>query len=72
VAGVTAVVALGTTNDPATPYAWAEDLAAQLHGVLLTRRGDDHVAYHYSSCVRAIDQAYLIDGTLPAPGTVCN
>jgi hypothetical protein len=30
------------------------------------------VAYYYSACVRAADQAYLIQGTLPAPGTVCS
>jgi hypothetical protein len=31
----------------------------------------NHVAYFYSPCVRAIDQAYLVDGTLPPTGTVC-
>ena len=40
-------------------------------GVLLTRDGDDHVAYFYSACVRADVQTYLVSGLTPPPGTVC-
>jgi hypothetical protein len=48
-------------------------LAGELaHGVLVTRVGEDHVAYFYSSCVRSIDEAYLVAGTVPAPDTVCS
>ena len=66
------ILVVGTTGDPATPYAWAENVARQLeHGVLVGRRGIDHVAYYYSSCVRTIDAQYLIAGTLPASGTIC-
>jgi hypothetical protein len=64
---------VGTTNDPATPYAWAVNVAKELdHGVLLTHDGDDHVAYFHSACVRADVQAYLIDGTTPPAGAVCS
>jgi hypothetical protein len=64
---------VGTTEDPATPYAWAVSLAAELtHGVLVGRRGIDHVAYYYSACVRSIDARYLIDGLVPAGGTMCD
>ena len=70
--GAPPIVVTGATGDPATPYQWAVNLAAELdHGVLVTWVGDSHVAYYYSACVRAIDQAYLVDGTLPAPGTRC-
>jgi hypothetical protein len=63
---------VGTTGDPITPYGWAVDLAKELSGgVLLTWQGQSHVAYFYSPCVRAIDQAYLVSGTLPAAGTTC-
>lgn len=66
------ILVVGTRQDPATPYAWAESLAAALdHGALLTREGVDHVAIFTSSCVRAADEAVLVDLTLPAPGTVC-
>jgi pimeloyl-ACP methyl ester carboxylesterase len=70
--GAPPILVTGTTGDPATPYSWAVALASELsHGELVTWQGENHVAYFYSPCVRAIDQAYLIAGTLPPPGTVC-
>jgi pimeloyl-ACP methyl ester carboxylesterase len=66
------ILVVGTTHDPATPYAWAVSLAHELsRGVLLTRDGSDHVAYFYSACVRAYVQTYLVGGGAPPPGTVC-
>lgn len=66
------ILVVGTRNDPATPYAWAQSLAAGLaHGALLTREGYDHVAIFTSSCVRAADEAVLVDLRLPGAGTVC-
>jgi pimeloyl-ACP methyl ester carboxylesterase len=71
-AGSPPILVVGTTGDPATPYRWAVALAHQLqHGELLTWEGTSHVAYFYSACVRAYDQAYLVSGTLPPPGTTC-
>ena len=67
------ILVVGTTYDPATPYAWAVALSRQLTtSTLLTYRGDGHTAYGSGSrCIdRAVD-AYLLDGTMPAPGTVC-
>ena len=67
------LLVVGTTGDPATPYVWAQSLAHELaHGELVTWQGTSHVAYFYSPCIRAIDQAYLVSGVLPAPGTVCS
>ncbi|MGH9023698.1 MAG: alpha/beta hydrolase, partial [Acidimicrobiia bacterium] len=72
-AGAPPILVVGTTGDPATPQAWAEALAAQLEsGVLVLRQGAEHVAYYYSSCVRAIVDDYLINGSAPASGTVCS
>jgi pimeloyl-ACP methyl ester carboxylesterase len=66
------ILLVGTTNDPATPYAWAVNVAKQLqHGVLLTRDGSDHVAYFYSACVRGDIQNYLVGGVTPPSGTIC-
>jgi pimeloyl-ACP methyl ester carboxylesterase len=66
------ILVVGTTNDPATPYAWAVGVAHELsRGVLLTRDGDDHVAYFYSACVRDDVQTYLVSGVTPPPGTTC-
>ena len=48
--GAPPIVVLGTTGDPATPYAWAQSLAGQLPGgVLLTLRGQGHTAYRTRS-----------------------
>jgi pimeloyl-ACP methyl ester carboxylesterase len=67
------ILVVGATRDPATPYAWAQRLASELqHGLLVTWQGENHVAYYYSACVRAIDQAYLVEGSLPAAGAACS
>jgi hypothetical protein len=72
-AGAPPILIVGTTRDPATPYAWAVALAGELqHGVLVTRQGVDHVAYYYSACVRAIDARYLVTGVTPPTATVCS
>ncbi|MBV8302673.1 MAG: alpha/beta fold hydrolase [Acidimicrobiia bacterium] len=71
--GAPPILVVATTGDPATPYQWGQHLAAELQrGALVTRVGQDHVAYYYSACVRALDEAYLIGGTLPPAGTVCS
>jgi pimeloyl-ACP methyl ester carboxylesterase len=63
---------IGTTNDAATPFAWAQHVASTLsRGVLLTREGTGHVAILGSSCARAAVERYLVDLSPPAPGTVC-
>ncbi|HTJ66213.1 MAG TPA: alpha/beta hydrolase [Actinospica sp.] len=67
------ILVVGTTNDPATPYAWAEGLAKQLaDGHLLTMNGDGHTAYRRgSTCIDSAVDAYYLTGALPASGTVC-
>jgi pimeloyl-ACP methyl ester carboxylesterase len=66
------ILVVGSTSDPATPYAWAVNVAHQLsRGVLLTRDGSDHVAYFYSACVRGYVQSYLVGGATPPSGTTC-
>jgi pimeloyl-ACP methyl ester carboxylesterase len=71
-AGAPPILVVGTTGDPATPYAWAVNVAHELQrGVLLTRDGVDHVAYFYSACVRGYVQAYVVSGTTPPTGTTC-
>jgi pimeloyl-ACP methyl ester carboxylesterase len=71
-AGAPPIVVVGSTGDPITPYAWAQDLARQLDsGVLITRVGDGHTAYQVSPCIRNDVDRYLIDLTPPAAGTRC-
>ncbi|MFM7596859.1 MAG: alpha/beta hydrolase, partial [Actinomycetota bacterium] len=72
-AGAAPILVIGTTHDPATPYAWARSLARQLDsGVLLTREGDGHTAIATESrCVSRAIAAYLLSDWPPEPGTVC-
>ncbi|MFJ6212295.1 alpha/beta hydrolase [Streptomyces sp. NPDC092296] len=72
-AGAAPIVVVGTTRDPATPYAWAKSLAAQLSsGRLLTFQGDGHTAYGGGSdCIDTAVNLYLLEGTAPQNGKLC-
>lgn len=69
------MLVVGTTNDPATPYAWSESLAAQFgnDSRLLTVEGYGHTAYSAlaDGCVRGAVDGFLLDGQLPEEGTTC-
>lgn len=71
--GAGPIVVIGTTGDPATPYSWAEALAAQLDsGVLVTREGEGHTAYGRSGgCIEDLVDAYLLEDEVPAEGATC-
>lgn len=70
--GSPAIVVVGSTHDPVTPYAWARGLAAELpHGVLLTRDGGGHTAYFQSRCIELAVDRYLTTTVPPRPGTTC-
>jgi pimeloyl-ACP methyl ester carboxylesterase len=70
--GAPAIVIVGTTGDPATPYGWAEALADQLDsGVLITRTGEGHTGYLDSACVQDAVDAYLLELTVPKDGLTC-
>lgn len=70
-AGAPPIVVLGTTGDPATPYAWAQSLAGQLPGgVLLTLRGEGHTAYrNQDRCINAPVDRFFTTGAVPAAVT---
>jgi pimeloyl-ACP methyl ester carboxylesterase len=66
-------IVIGTTGDPATPYAGARDLRRRLEGSrLLTFESTEHGSY--AKGVDCIDDAvdrYLVDRVLPPRGTRC-
>jgi len=68
------IVVLGTTRDPATPYAWAQGLARELdNGHLVTYDGDGHTAYRRgSSCIDQVVDDYLLGGQVPREGLRCD
>ncbi|MFI6340831.1 alpha/beta hydrolase [Streptomyces sp. NPDC050535] len=73
--GAAPIVVVGTTGDPATPYEGAHRMAEELGedvGVEVTYRGDGHGAYPGSACVTAAVNGYLLNGKVPADGTVCS
>ncbi|MDT0308402.1 alpha/beta hydrolase [Streptomyces sp. DSM 44917] len=72
-AGAPDILVIGTTRDPATPYAWAQGLADQLDsGILLTRDGDGHGSYGSgNACVDGAVNAYLLQNTSPEDGSTC-
>src|SRR5690606_23174276 len=72
--GADPILVIGTTGDPATPYAWAERLADQLDsGVLVTLHGEGHTAYNGSSkCINDTVDKYFISGTVPTADPNCS
>nr|WP_221447039.1 alpha/beta hydrolase [Microbacterium thalassium] len=71
--GADPIVVIGTTGDPATPYAWSVALADQLaSGVLITRVGEGHTGFNKgNSCVDGAVEAYFLDGVVPDDGLTC-
>ncbi len=70
--GAPPILVIGTTGDPATPFAWSEALADQLSsGVLLTHEGDGHTVYRAGApeCVLDAANRYLLTGEAPKPLT---
>jgi pimeloyl-ACP methyl ester carboxylesterase len=72
--GAPPIVVVGTTGDPATPYAWAQGLAKTLDsGVLLTYQGEGHTAYRRdNTCVASAVGSFLVNDKVPADGTTCS
>ena len=71
--GSSDILVVGTTNDPATPYVWAVQLADQLaNGQLVTYQGEGHTAYTSGdACVVGVVDAYFVDGTVPGSDPMC-
>jgi pimeloyl-ACP methyl ester carboxylesterase len=67
------IVIVGTTGDPATPYAWAQGLSKLLvNSRLLTFVGDGHTGQgRGNGCIDDAIDAYYLKGRLPAAGLRC-
>ncbi|WP_242583984.1 alpha/beta hydrolase [Amycolatopsis sp. 195334CR] len=72
-AGAPPILVVGGRLDNVSPYHWAEEMTKTLeNSVLLTREGVGHTSYRRSGpCIDNAVDATLIDGVLPAGGTVC-
>jgi hypothetical protein len=71
--GAGPIIVVGTTGDPATPFANAEKLAGDLaSGILVTFEGEGHGAVGRSNeCVEDMLTDYYNSGTPPAAGLTC-
>ncbi len=74
--GAAPILVVGNTGDPATPYEGARKMVDALGkgvGVELTYKGQGHGAYgSKNKCVQDAVDGYLLDGKVPAAGTVCS
>jgi pimeloyl-ACP methyl ester carboxylesterase len=74
--GSAPILVIGNTGDPATPYQGARKMVGALGegvGVELTYKGEGHGAYDSGNrCVQGAVNGYLLDGKVPAAGTVCS
>ncbi|HWM33131.1 MAG TPA: alpha/beta hydrolase [Pseudolysinimonas sp.] len=72
-AGAAPILVIGTSNDPATPYANAVSLAEQLDsGVLISYEGEGHTIYAQGvPCIDDTVDAYLLEGTVPDEDPKC-
>ncbi|WP_084176266.1 alpha/beta hydrolase [Actinokineospora spheciospongiae] len=70
--GIPPLLVISTSGDPATPYLAGVNLAEDLKATLLTFSATQHTVFlQGNTCVDTIGAAYLVNGTLPAPGTTC-
>ncbi|MFI1162680.1 alpha/beta hydrolase [Streptomyces sp. NPDC020801] len=74
--GSAPILVVGNTGDPATPYEGAKKMVDALGkgvAVELTYHGQGHGAYDSKNkCVQNAVNGYLLDGKVPAAGTVCS
>ncbi|MFD9323757.1 alpha/beta hydrolase [Streptomyces sp. NPDC060053] len=74
--GSAPILVVGNTGDPATPYEGARKMVDALGpgvGVELTYKGQGHGAYgSKNKCVQTAVNGYLMNGKVPAAGTVCS
>ncbi|KAL8364932.1 hypothetical protein RB595_003969 [Gaeumannomyces hyphopodioides] len=70
--GTTPILLTNALHDPTTSYVWAVGLAKELNNTtLLTRNGSGHTSlYLRDGNTPAAQTAYLLNLTLPAPGTI--
>jgi pimeloyl-ACP methyl ester carboxylesterase len=75
--GSAPILVIGTTGDPATPYAMAKHVSTILqNGHLVTYHGDGHTAYNKGTskgniCVNNTVDDFFVNGTVPKTDPEC-
>ena len=72
-AGAPPILVIGTTNDPATPYAQSVALADELEsGVMITYNGEGHTVYGNGvSCIDDLVDDYFVKDVVPSSDPNC-
>ena len=67
------VLVIGVTNDPATPYKWAQELAKVfVNAKLLTLDGDGHTGHNQgNNCVDSVVDSYFLTGKIGSGPLIC-
>ena len=70
--GAPPILVLGAVDDPVAPYESVRALAGQLaSAVLVSWQSGTHGSYPASACAAGAVDGYLLQGQLPAVGTLC-
>jgi pimeloyl-ACP methyl ester carboxylesterase len=71
--GAPPILVIGTTNDPATPYAQSVALADDLDsGVLITYKGEGHTVYGNGvTCIDDVVDDYFVNDVVPSKDPKC-
>ncbi|MEO5920061.1 MAG: alpha/beta hydrolase [Pseudolysinimonas sp.] len=71
--GAPPILVIGTTNDPATPYAQSVALADELSsGVLITYNGEGHTVYGNGvACIDNLVDDYFVNDVVPSADPSC-
>ncbi|KAI1179934.1 hypothetical protein F4777DRAFT_405431 [Nemania sp. FL0916] len=69
--GKVKLLQVNSLHDPSTSYTWALGLQSEIqNSVLLTRNGSGHTSYLLKGEATKLTNAYLVNLTLPEPGTI--
>ncbi|KAI1750633.1 TAP-like protein-domain-containing protein [Xylaria castorea] len=69
--GKVELLMVNSLYDPSTSYTWALGLHSEIkNAVLLTRNGSGHTSYLLGGDASKLTNAYLLNLTLPEPGTI--
>ena len=70
--GAPPILVLGAVDDPVAPYEAVRALSGQLSSAtLVSWQSGRHGSYPASACVTAAVDGYLLQGRMPAVGTLC-
>jgi pimeloyl-ACP methyl ester carboxylesterase len=67
------ILVIGVTNDPATPYKWAQDLTKVFtNAKLLTLNGDGHTGHNQGNeCIDSVVDSYFLSGKIASKPLIC-